>query len=856
MHLIDAGAVAEVLWDECIPIGRRRWFASRAGLPECELRRIAVIAAALHDVGKANPRFQRQHPYAPPQLFGEEILTGGTMGQEPDHASASYKAVKAQGWGETFADLLRGHHGRFRALTPYRKSDGMEPGWAAARAELVSEILALWGHSTPADLREEVGVWLSGFVVVADWIASMAEDFPPKWDYANPEPVPEPHGHLDSARIAASSALARVGWMRQATTIAPVSFRDIFGFAPRTGQSAIFDAAEPFREPSITLVELPTGYGKSEIALEIARRVGEAQAAPGVFFALPTRSASDPMFERMEPWVTKLHPGLPVNIQLLHGTAAISKSLEKVTVERHAEFGDGAGDQIGEIGTDESCCEALRPIVSTWFSRSKRGMLSSYAVGTVDQMLIGGIAARHTALRLFGLSCKSTVVVDEIHAYDPYMLGILKVVLEWLGRMGVSVVLLSATLTEKAGRELVGAWLGRPVDERWDSYPRFAHAKIDGNVTCRSVAIEERRELFLEPAPDVRNEEGQRDILEEIAARRAGGGRFAIIVNTVRTAQALRQMAASYFSDDEVVLYHARFMEKDRATIHRRIEELCGKHDAKRERTGFAMVIATQVLEQSIDVDFDAVWSEIAPLDALIQRAGRGHRHRRPTRPAGCETMILRVCMPESHAAGRFVPYKDYPVLRTIEALKDVRSICVPDDVGPLMERTYLPREEIEPHLRRAYEAYGEEAQAQETGAQIVSIKSPRSNDLRPRSGIADIFERPIFVEDPERVSSAGVGSTRWNADGIRVVLLNQSAVPGPHAVDDLVARSLVISNAGLVRALAPKRADFEQLKVIGPRACLFGAALVQLDESADYITIAGRRLRYDVRLGLVAERA
>ena len=863
-HLIDAACVAEDLWDRCIPLGRRNFFTERAGVGnERDLRTIAVVAAGLHDIGKCNPRFQAKHTRAPRDIFGPANQSVECE-SEPNHAYASgCTAVHANhDLGTMFADILRGHHGRYQRIRtdedlPHH-FDSKEPAWLEARHALAREIFDLFGHPNFSKrLPNEVAIWLSGFVVACDWIASTSSVYRPEHDYDNPSPVLDARSYLPRTRATAAKILKDMGWLARPGDVKTCGFAETFGLPPghqrNIGQEAVLAAVGDAKTPSITLIEYPTGYGKSEAALEISGRIAQAQQSPGMFFALPTRASSDPMYTRATTWISNIHKDQgAVQIQLLHGTAAISKTLERMTVQ-HFDDGytrdEGGWTVGGEDGINNDCCEADGPMIASWFGRTKRGMLSPYAVGTVDQLLIAGLAAKHTPLRIFGLGCKSTIIVDEVHAYDRYMTDILKVVIGWLGQMGVSVVLLSATVTERLGKELIEAWLGHSVETApWAAYPRIAHARAGGDVKSTHVDLgaSAQRTINIDAWPSLQTIEGRERVFAEIPRFRKNGGRYVIMCNTVKSAQDLfkRLRESQVFAQDELELYHARLIEKSRQEIHKRIERQCGKN---RPRSGLLVVVSTQLLEASIDVDFDEAWSEIAPLEALLQRAGRMHRHHENTgrRPVGASEPTLHICGTERTSA--FHPYNDYDVLRTIEVLRNRERISVPEDISNLIERVYEPRDETDEALATARKLLDENLKQRVEGADLVTIKPPRPKE--PYDTLYDIFSRANGPDDPETC-------TRWNAAGVRIVVMSPEMGDEPYDVDNLIANSLVVSSYPYLDDLARNlEGTLDEIKISGPKSCAHGAKLLwSANDSRQRDT--AYQYQYDPILGLLASRA
>ena len=524
---------------------------------------------------------------------------------------------------------------------------------------------------------------------MADWLASNQDYFPCCAALSQPGD-PDLSSYRQTARSQARKALEETGWRTLLVPQDGAPFHVLFpGIAPRPSQVQVDTLTQSLQSPAILILEAPTGEGKTEAALQVADRLTQAAGQRGFYFALPTQATSNQMFGRIRQFLEERFAGeaaLPV--YLLHSHAALSDEMLSL-LERGQLI-----THLASIGEDP-LQDGL--FAAEWFTKPKRGLLSPFAVGTVDQALMAALVTRHVFVRLFGLSGK-VVVVDEVHAYDTYMSTLLERLIEWLGALQSSVILLSATLPRLRRNSLLAAWsrgAGLPppaVDEA--PYPRLSMAALDGSVQCTSLPVSDRshRTLILTWFP-------RGDGINEILRRTANGGCTAIVCNTVRSAQDtfrnLRGRCESLPPSEKpyLLLLHARFPFEDRQRIEKLVLELFGPGEEKRPKR--ALLVATQIIEQSLDLDFDLLASEIAPIDLLLQRAGRLHRHQRK-RPQAFPAPELILFSPELAPDGlpsfsradRFV-YNEYVLLQSWRHLKGRHQIQTPADTENLIETVY-----------------------------------------------------------------------------------------------------------------------------------------------------------------------
>ena len=351
----------------------------------------------------------------------------------------------------------------------------------------------------------------------------------------------------------------------------------------------------------IFILGLRMGVGKTEAALGAAEILAKHGGEGGIFFGLPTQATANGIFGRLLAWAEKQPDGLEHSIKLAHGMAELNEAylrLQQDTVRVEED-----------LEADPDADPESRVMVHQWFRGNKQGLLADFVIGTVDQLLMAALQQKHVMLRHLGLAGK-VVVIDECHAYDAYMNCYLDRALTWLGRYKVPVILLSATLPAKRRVELVRAYLnGRTApDGLWQTcrgYPLLTWT--DGKqVEQTTIPLEtEPRRVETFPLTEEQLTDTLRSALQE-------GGCAGVIVNTVKKAQAIAARLRAELPEFEVVVFHAQFLMPDRAAKEEALMKRIGKHSTPEQRDKL-IVVGTQVLEQSLDIDLDFTVTGLLP---------------------------------------------------------------------------------------------------------------------------------------------------------------------------------------------------------------------------------------------------
>lgn len=714
-HAIDTAAVAEVLLP--VLLGPRCRDELLAGLaPLGNGAGWVAVLCGLHDLGKLSPTFQALRDDLTLRHMGAaaagniRLLTRIKGVGRTDTPHGLFTAVHVKRllgkWGArrevaaALASVLGGHHGFFPTAASLNEAEAKVnhhggSTWAGWCDMLVDELMRLWHLSAASprawsDVQVRIGgaVGLAGLVSVSDWMASDTANFP----YAGADV--ELVAYTEKARELAAQAVGRMDWSRWQPPV-DTSFRCLFprtGDGPRPIQQVLERLGDSWTASGIVIVEAPTGEGKTKAALQCAATFVRQLGLSGLYVGMPTRATSNHLFHEISDFFGD--HAAELRTRLLHSSADAHLAAEALRV------GSGSRElHPSDVGRDEPGEGEM--LARDWFTR-KRGLLAPVAVGTVDQALKTVIRSRHVFVGLAGLSGK-VLVVDEVHAYETYMSTLLDRLLWWAGRLGIPVVLLSATLPSSRREELVRSWCaGRTGGDPHDvpalpessTYPRITWSDgTDHQVHAAGVAqLNADRIVQL-----VRLNDGE--VIDWVLDRIEQGGCAAVIHNIVRRAEetfGLLKNAVARLPEaqrPELIFLTGRVVPRTRHEVEERLRSAFGPEAPQRPRR--AIVVGTQVLEQSLDLDFDLMVSDLAPVDSLIQRMGRVQRHHRAPRSAHRHPPVLALTGVEDTPQGpRFPPYttsvyQRMLLLRTWAVLRGKREVRSPDQVLELVDTVY-----------------------------------------------------------------------------------------------------------------------------------------------------------------------
>ncbi len=699
-HLLDVAAVAWVMWEDILTYQQRAWISDHLQAQDLDAKRIIAFLVGLHDIGKATPNFQKKAPPIYEQLLATGISDKATL-HDFAHGVLSanileqiFRQAGVNRWtASAMASAIGGHHGTWISYNNQDRAKASRGGeeWQQLQNGLFQQLQATLGLARFGLPFEDTAVCnrfaavLSGFVSVCDWIGSNEEYFP----YQS-ESVPTDK-YWQQALEQARTALREIGWHRWPASPMETSFEEMFGLSPNDFQDKAMQYLDSLTGmPRLVLVEYLTGGGKTELALYLADRLMNRFGLNGTYIAMPTQATSNQMFERVNAYLQSRYPQQELHLQLAHSQAEYHALYQQFQTYSHRE-----GNESGIVAEQ-------------WFQNRKRALLAPYAVGTVDQAMLGVLQVQHHFVRLYALSQK-VVLFDEIHSYDTYMNTIIERLMEWLTALQSPMILLSATLSSQSRKNLL-SHVGAKQESVSDvPYPRLTVVAHDGQVHIYPLPKPVTRTLHLQHIPN--DSLTLSDYLADVYLQ---GGCIAVICNTVdeviRVAHDL-QMHPSIAPDD-VWVFHARFPSAWRSGVEQQVLSHFSKHSDRPTRK---ILVATQVIEQSLDLDFDLVVSSVAPIDLLIQRAGRLHRHER-VRPAHLHfpTLVIRAPQFEKEVPTFGIDeavYDRFVLLKTWLLLDGKSAISIPDDLDAMMDFVYsreYPQEFSDAMVSALEEAYSE----------------------------------------------------------------------------------------------------------------------------------------------------
>jgi CRISPR-associated endonuclease/helicase Cas3 len=830
------------------------------GLPWEQARSWLLVLIACHDIGKACPGFQSKWEGVTELLSKCGLRIPPGVEKKCNHAFVSQVALaallKERQWPEELANLVADavgcHHGERASNTDLnrlehdRKVMG-DNGWSTVRQDLFNVLLEVFKPQSIPSKQKLTGpdfMLLSGLTSFVDWIGSNEDWFP----FGTLDDCDDLDAWWILRREQAEKALDAIGWeLRCPLSPRTQSFEDTFHFVPRLVprplQQAVAKAVQAVKSPCILLVEAPMGEGKTEAAfyahLELQRRFGHR----GLYVALPTKATGNAMFERTLDFLRHQGAGRQLDLQLLHGATLLNDAFQNLRISGIHDSKTG-----GEIRAGE------------WFTHKKRALLSEYGVGTVDQALLTILPVRHQFVRLWGLANR-VIIFDEIHAYDAYTGTLLIHLTRWLLAMGSSVVLLSATLPPSFRRDLA-KMVGAEMPEVETEYPRlsiFTSGTVDqSHFEADSTR---RQNIRLEGIiPDLPV------IFQEL--EKHPSGMFLALLNTVQRAQDLYRLFPDGKPLDrkgyhvgkrlpdgtEVFLFHARFPADQRQKREDKARDIFGKEG---KRGGRIILIATQVAEQSLDLDFDFIVTDLAPIDLILQRAGRLWRHKRETRPfTEPRLLVAGLAGNEPPSFGKPLwwssVYREDFLLRTWCLLHDKRELTLPDEIDNLVQEVYEEQVIIPEFLQDRLEKVQLDGDgktfAHKVQANMAILGLPDDASWN------DPARFVLYDEDDPRVHQSCKAKTRLGDESVVAIPLfsgdgfNREQEPDFTQAKQWFLRAVNISRAGVMKKLQSLGVPKGWQKSPLLRNCF----ALALDAEGHWVEAA--KVRLDNDLGLVYE--
>ena len=675
---------------------------------EVHVSRLAVLAF-LHDIGKCNWGFQAKRSPDARETAGHVLEAAALL---RDHVVYAQWPEPWQRLLETMCDWFDGedetlfemllaaisHHGRPVSLNDYRNcTDRNLARWWLRRESLdpmrglieLSDTVrrafpaAFSGGAAPLRATPALQQRFAGLVMLADWIGSDTQFFPYR-------KTPD-EDRLAVAQDAAALALHAIG-LAAPTERRPSGFVDVFGFHPSPLQAQLSETFACGDNTRLLLIESDTGSGKTEAALAWFLRLYARDEVDGLYFALPTRVAARELYGRVLEAVDhafadpESRPG-PI---LLAAPGYVQVDGQPAALP----------DPQGTLWEDDATARRRERLWAA--ERPKRFLAAPVAVGTIDQALLSVLKVRHSLLRSVCLD-RHLLVVDEVHASDPYMREVLQALLRGHIARGGWALLLSATLGDAA--------CSRFFDRESLSLERAIERPYPAITTCaQEVAVAsngKRKEVSIDFDDSL---DGTR-LLPLLSEAIGHGARVLVVCNTVARANTLLRAVQAQGEIDSGCLFqvrevacphHGRFAREDREVMDFAVSAQLGKRSAG----GPLLLIGTQTLEQSLDIDADWLVTDVCPMDVLLQRIGRLHRHQRPSRPAPFSVARVLLRVPEGGDLAGYIGrdgqcrgpagigrvYEDARVLqRTLDVLREGRRMVLPEDNRRLVELATHP---------------------------------------------------------------------------------------------------------------------------------------------------------------------
>lgn len=676
-HMVNVGSIARGIAENT------PFLLERFALRSSEVGALA----ALHDLGKISPGFQSK---CEQWLIANNLTTIARngcwdTGTESDHGKVSHGAIQdfllqqgiARSIAKYVASVLGGHHGKLKYLPsdrgrkPERQIAESQSGidWNGERLVTAQNIWNYFkGDNCIDGLTGESSAiwWLAGLTSVADWIGSDERYFSPESQNAD----------VNVASIA-NSALDSIG-LTPPTLKKGLSFEQIFRFQPNEMQT---QTLATLTGPGVFVIEAPMGMGKTEAALGAAYQLLTAGKASGIYFALPTQATSNRIHLRMNSFLEQIAPTSGPS-RLIHGNSWLLR--EDLEYRPSSSGPTRPSEEDAQKGRD-------------WFASAKRALLAPFGVGTVDQALLGVVASKHFFVRHFALAGK-VVIIDEVHSYDIYTGTLVNKLIETLEGLGCTVIILSATLTKKYRDQITPCPAN--TTSGYQPYPLIL-GRRDGVVfTPVPSAPPVARKVTVD---FVTSKQATEDAI--IVAR--NGGAVLWVSNTIGAAQHQFKRFRDWKDIDVPVgLLHSRFSFWRREALEAEWMERFGKDSTN--RCG-SILVSTQIVEQSVDLDADLMITELAPTDMLLQRLGRLWRHERGKRPV--ETP--RICIIEEERSlkelremeekaivkilgSKAFVYAPFVLLRSLEVWKKIQKegVSIPTQVRQMIESTYEDRDD------------------------------------------------------------------------------------------------------------------------------------------------------------------
>lgn len=888
-HSLDTMEIAALLYEHWLSEGQKEIIIKGISIKnEDIIKNLVKFLALVHDIGKITPAFQVKKSGSAEldDILLEKLEKGGFVGikslclvssNKSHHSIASQVILEMKGVKSDISTIVGSHHGKppesvieiRDQIEAYKsnyfqfenESNEIHKKWRSEQERFFIFALSKAGFKDVEELpslEKTVQIILTGLIIVADWIASN-ENFFPLINVDQNESSIDQDARYKTAWL---KWFKTYMWTSEGVDNIELHYKKRYGFDPSNVQIKLAKAIDDANSPGIFILEAPMGVGKTEASLTAVEQLAEKTGRSGMFFGLPTQATSNSMFTRIKDWLEKLSEkdSELKSIRLLHGKAALNDDFSSISKNIDLD-GDGG------------------VIINAWFSGKKIGVLDDFVVGTIDHFLLMALKQKHLFLRHLGIS-KKVIVIDEVHAYDLYMSQYLYRAIWWLGKYKVPVVILSATLPFERRIKMVKEYMKGAGFEKSEMnlseihedkfiYPIITFS--DGNSIKQIRDLDEKREdkkIIVERIED-------EDVVEVLKENLFGGGIAGIILNTVSRVQQMAEKLSLEFGSENIEIIHSAFLATDRVEKENKIINWIGKNV---KRPKLKIIIGTQVLEQSLDIDFDLLITDLSPMDLIIQRIGRLHRHKiiRPKLLEKPRVYILGTSENFDFEKGSSFIYGDFHLIRTQYYLP--QNIEIPKDISILVQKVYDDEELIE-FEGELLEKYKE--------ARLKNKTSNKSKKKKAENYLLSSERKKIKAEENDNLigwlnnssqgmtDESGCAQVRDGVDNIEVILVKKvehgyafldTDEDISNQIDDFeISKKLATQTIKLPNAISAEynidktineieRVNLIYLKQWQNQSWLKGSLGIILDENNSCI-LNGWKLTYSDKIGLIYEK-
>lgn len=835
IHLLETGSVAQTLLKKSVFYPILLELSNRISLPKDKIIALVGYLASLHDIGKIHPAFIGQIPAYKEYLQKNELYCSVSKFRHEQYGSLILKKI----WEEKkrFSDrrmrrnlstIIQFHHqgkgGKDGKMNPDR-----EAHWKKYQEEYEEILFNQFKPPLNFEIEHMDAVCMSllGILVISDWIAS-GKDFRDTKDTLSNDEI------IKNAVEITEKFLEKNNMLHNDSFPQISDFTELWNFIPREGMRPLQVEAEKFFEdptekPLAVIIEAPMGEGKTEAAMYMAMQLAKRWNKEGFYIALPTAATSNQMYSRINAMLE--HLNLPKS-KLMHAMAwLIDKTSEN-------NFSGDSADSA-----------------KLWTAPLRRGLISPFAVGTIDQVMMSVMRTKYGVLRLAGLEQK-VLIIDEIHSYDAYMSAIIETLLKWCAVFHVPVIMLSATLPMSKKQDFAHCYANSDIETmNKNVYPAMTFFYED--KPAKQIAVQgchQQRTIKIDNKPWLRELDSLvHSVKEKINAY---GGCFCIIRNTVREAQDTYEALKKEMPDTPLLLFHAQFSAERRQQLEQQCIECFGNNKEKRPQK--LILVATQVVEQSLDLDFDYLVSDICPIDLLLQRAGRLWRHDDTPRPQGLEPEITILNPSNNNYGDSGLIYAEIILEKTRKVLENKSSLSLPKDIPELVEQVYnefdsTELEKWDANIIEKWIEYTTDEEIKEGSANLQMLDEPDERAFY-FANADDLF----FSDDADHFIAI---KTRLGEPTIKISLLpkdlfmkaqqmqenKEKATENIEIVDKILLHSVSVAYKKV--AFLEKYKD--DPKIIKGSSLLYGIFLLEA-ENDSFIMSDGHSIVMDKELGLI----